>query len=198
MKRSWPGWSIWVAVSSGVWLLLAIGCAEPESETVNEEAPVTEASAPVPGSQPAATPGTASPERRPVNLGRRPFWHEAELIEVLGLDDAQLSIMETRRQAVLDKQREKRQVATALRAELSQLMEEGAWDQARELTKQLAADAGANIEADVELKISVLERLSPEQRQRLMQERPSALRRSWLIPGGRRANTGPNPLLDGR
>ena len=126
---------------------------------------------------------------------RRPFWQEGELVEQLGLTDDVLSIMETRRQATLERRRERLRRATEQRAELAAALEVGAWDEARRLAEALAADARAAIEADLELKIGILDLLTPEQRRLLQRERPSALRRSWLLPSGRPA-TGANPLLD--
>lgn len=152
---------------------------------------------PAPGTEEVASSDVAKQDRVPPTLGPRPFWHDGDLATALALSEAQISIMETRRQAALDGVRTERQAATELRNELSDLLARGAWDEARRLAGRLAQASAAGVEADVELKVGILEMLTPEQRKRLVQESPGALRRSWLSPGGSRGSRGgQNPLLE--
>ncbi|MEM1178923.1 MAG: hypothetical protein AAGM22_11310 [Acidobacteriota bacterium] len=192
-----------LALAGAVTVALFVGCGDaPASSDEPVDAPG--ASNPSAASDPAPQASTASrsgaPPRagdpRPGTLARRPFWHDGELVNLLGLEDAELSVMETRRQAAIDAARRDRQATTARRGELSTALGDGRWPDARRLVVELGTDASSTIEADVELKISILELLSPEQRQTLLRERPNALRRSWLLPSGRRPASGPNPLLD--
>ncbi|MEM8994207.1 MAG: hypothetical protein AAGF23_05380 [Acidobacteriota bacterium] len=177
-------------------LLLSVGCGAP-TEPGEESAPES-AAAPAPAGSTSPPPAANSERRGPGQgvLTRRPFWHDGDLVEQLGLDDAQLSIMETRRQGAIDAARTERQATTARRGELSAALGEGRWQEARDLAEILGADATSSIEADVELKIGILDMLSAEQRRTLLRERPAALRRSWLLPTGGRPPSGPNPLLD--
>ncbi|MEO1088983.1 MAG: hypothetical protein AAFY88_32560, partial [Acidobacteriota bacterium] len=179
--------------------LLTAGCGSPVEEAEGS------AMAPAPAPPPAASttssppPAVADSDRGGSGqslLTRRPFWHDGDLVEQLGLDEAQLSVMETRRQAAIDTARAERQATTARRGELSAALGEGRWQEARDLVDTLGADAASSIEADVELKIGILDMLSAEQRRTLLRERPAALRRSWLLPTGGRPASGPNPLLD--
>lgn len=181
---------------------LGAGCGGPADEPTSPASPSTSTPAqtlPVSPQQGQSGPATSvdEKERRPV--ARRPFWHDGDLVTQLGLDDARLSIMETRRQAALDAVRQERQSATARRGELSDALGAADWAEARRLVGALGQDAEASILADVELKIGILDMLSADQREMLLRERPNALRRSWLIPtGAGRPATGPNPLLDRR
>ncbi|MEO1369333.1 MAG: hypothetical protein AAFX50_19320, partial [Acidobacteriota bacterium] len=147
-------------------LLSVVGCGAPTAET---DAPVQESAAsPAPvgpsPSPPATVAGSKPGGSNQGVLTRRPFWHDGDLVGQLGLDDAQLSVMETRRQAAIDAARSERQATTARRGELSAALGEGRWREARDLAEILGDDATSSIAADVELKIGILDMLSAEQR----------------------------------
>ena len=180
-----------VALAGALLAGLLVGCAA-ENEVAEDD---VAAESPAPESvEPVAQADTRAERPR---LGPRPFWHDGELAEALGLSDAQISVMETRRQAVLGEQRSQRQAATELRTQLSKSLIEGSWDEASRLSKELAQKVSSDVEADFELKAGILEMLTPEQRQLLAQENPGALRRTWLTPGSRgRGGSAHNPILD--
>ena len=176
---------------------LLLGCAAEDKVADSEVAAESPApSSPAPSSVQAPQTNAAGADRP--RLGPRPFWHDSELAAALGLDEAQISVMETRRQAALGEQRSQRQAATELRTRLSDFLIQGSWDEASRLSNELAKKVSSDVEADFALKAGILEMLTPEQRQRLAQENPGALRRSWLTPGSRgRGSSAHNPILDG-
>ena len=159
------------------------------------ESPAPVETTPDPAAERAAEEELTERQRRQ-NLLRRPFWHDAELVEALGLTETQVSAMETRRQARFEQRRQARIEATSRRADLAAALEAADWENARELGRQLGADSRAALEMDLELKIEILSELDEQQRGLLGRERPSTLRRSWLLPASGRRAQRHNPLLD--
>ncbi|MEM6794784.1 MAG: hypothetical protein AAF725_12465 [Acidobacteriota bacterium] len=151
----------------------------------------------VPSAETVAERNRADAERRDRHAQQRlPFWRDVELSESLGLSGEQISVMEQRRQAQLEKRRRERVAATETRGLLSAALEAGDWEKARELGSELQTVSAGQLEADLELKIAILSSLNEDQRRQLARESPGALRRSWLLPGREPRGPKRNPLLD--
>jgi Spy/CpxP family protein refolding chaperone len=115
------------------------------------------------------------------------WWNQERPVAALGLREEQRQGMDGDLAACLETRREQLQRYALQRREMADALAAGDWDEAR--AKAAAADSAllAAGEAETELTIAVVRRLSETQRAQLRELFPRLLARRWLVGGTRSA-----------
>jgi Spy/CpxP family protein refolding chaperone len=106
------------------------------------------------------------------------WWNDSDVIETLALTKDQRKKMDAA-WAKYEKARPERTVHAQSRRALEDALVAGRWDDARKQLKTLADAAQAPILAGGELKITVLQALSPEQLAKIKSDHVMLLRQPW-------------------
>ena len=157
-----------------------------EAATPEEASPQADAAT---GAQPDAQANPKSPQAATNQADRRArvlarlWWNRPKHYEPIGLDAEQRARMDERMSRFLDYQREQNSQRQTFRA-FRRALTDGDWQVARESIPALANANSEPLQLQAEAMVDIMEMLSPEQHQRLIDDHAGLLAGPWMSSRG--------------